>query len=386
MTRAESTVREIIDQESVGPRVESRDRYLAVSGFSQIPVARTDLLYIWDDYHREYLDFAQRDYPLGYRHPKVLNAVNDHLRYYLSTSGGDTHLLRWPVEYARNIVESLKAPDGEELRVLWAEGERDAVRIAVGLTCPDRTVAILDTGWHDWLATERSCRRVDPAFYDDDQTWDGVDCLLMTSVTTGMEFPDNYLPVVAAARARGIPVVFDESVTGFGRTGSLWGQHQAGIVPDLTVLGGPVGGGLPLGAVVATEDWLTDIPSRSPQAGNPLACCAGSMTLALVSVGAIDHVQDTAKVLADNLGQVTGQFPEMIEGHHGRGVLQALRLSYPSQAPRLVADCLSQGLHLPAARNAHIPVNPALICSTTEISRGVDIIAGVLMDWQAEFA
>lgn len=386
MTSSESTIREIIDQESVGPRVQSRDRYLAVSGLPQVPVSRTDLLYFWDDYHQEYLDFAQRDYPLGYRHPKVLSSVMDHLRYYLSTSGGDGHLLRWPVEYARNIVESLKAPDGEELRVLWAEGERDAVRIAVGLTSSDRTVAILNTGWHDWLTAERPCRTVDPDAYDDDRTWDGVGCLLMTSVTTGMEFPDNYLPVAAGARSRGIPVVFDESVTGFGRTGDLWGQHQAGVIPDLTVLGGPVGGGLPLGAVVTTGDWLTDIPSRSPQAGNPLACCAGSMTLDLVRIGALDHVQDSAKVLTENLEQITRQFPEVIEGHQGRGVLQALRLSYPPQASRLVTDCLNQGLHLPPARNAHIPINPALICSTTEIARGVDIIAGVLMDWQTEFA
>ncbi len=90
---------------------------------------------------------------------------------------------------------------------------------------------------------------------------------------------------IAALRKKcddtGALLILDEIQTGFGRTGTLWGFEQYGIVPDIVLLGKALGGGLPLGAFIASKtlmDFFTDQPVLghiSTFGGHPLSCAAG---------------------------------------------------------------------------------------------------------------
>ncbi|MFD7921487.1 diaminobutyrate--2-oxoglutarate transaminase family protein [Streptomyces sp. NPDC059740] len=87
--------------------------------------------------------------------------------------------------------------------------------------------------------------------------------------------------------ARDLPLVVDEVQTGVGRTGAFWGVDHAGVVPDVMVLSGAVGGSLPLAAIVHHEDLDAGAPGAPTGTfrGNQLAMAAGRATLAHVRRG-----------------------------------------------------------------------------------------------------
>jgi len=116
--------------------------------------------------------------------------------------------------------------------------------------------------------------------------------------------PDGYLSGAAeAVRRHGALLVADEVQTGFGRLGrSLWGFELEGVVPDLVVLGKPMGNGFPIGAVITTraiaDAFDTGMEFFSTFGGNPVACAAGN---AMLDVLFEEGLQGRAARLGDQL-------------------------------------------------------------------------------------
>ncbi len=104
-------------------------------------------------------------------------------------------------------------------------------------------------------------------------------------------------------RKHGILLVFDEVQTGFGRTGALFAAQRYGVVPDVLVLAKALGGGLPLGAIVAPRElhdrWLPGTHG-STFGGNPVSCAAGLATLQVV-------LEERLAERAERLGQVIAE-------------------------------------------------------------------------------
>lgn len=100
--------------------------------------------------------------------------------------------------------------------------------------------------------------------------------------------PAGFLaPAVEAARAAGGLFVADEVQPGFGRTGeAMWGFARHGLVPDLVVMGKPMGNGFPMGGVAAKPEWLARFGSRNGYfntfGGNPIAAAAGLAVLDVI--------------------------------------------------------------------------------------------------------
>src|SRR5258706_16194907 len=101
--------------------------------------------------------------------------------------------------------------------------------------------------------------------------------------------PDGFLRAIqSVARDHGALLFADEMITGFGRTGSMWGTDHEGVVPDIMTVGKGVGGGFPLAAVVSTEKltsakpWSNPSFSSSSYGGNPLASAAGLAALEII--------------------------------------------------------------------------------------------------------
>ena len=88
MTKPEETLRHVID-DTVLPRLQDYHAYLAAAGPHPIPVGRADLLYVWDEYRTEYLDWATQAHPFGHAHPIVTASQ-------ISDSGSDSgSLIAW---------------------------------------------------------------------------------------------------------------------------------------------------------------------------------------------------------------------------------------------------------------------------------------------------
>lgn len=384
MASPEDSIRRVID-ESVAARLSDQQSRMAIQVPDPLPLARADLLYLWDDYRTEMLDFAALNNPVGHRFGVAFNAVSDHQRYYSFTAPQGQHLLRWPVSYARALSESFSGSEDPPRQVLYAEGEREAVRMAVDLACRRTSrpnLAVIGTG-HDWLGQTWSYGwDFDPV----DALWEKLGAVLISPVDGENQVIRNGVVRrwMLAGREKGVPVIYDESRTGFGRLGVLWGQERSGLVADLTVLGGPVGGGLPLGAVIAAPEYFTGLwPSDvSPQAGHPWACAAGQSILEAVHPGVLGHVNDAAQALTTALDELVAQFPSRLSGHHGAGLLRGLRFGSLADAARFPVSARSHGLHLAPAVGPTVPLAPVLISSVHEVTRGVDLMADLMMSWE----
>jgi len=191
--------------------------------------------------------------------------------------------------------------------------------------------------------------------------------------------PGGYLEGLrAAADDFGALVIADEVQTGMGRTGCLFAYQQSGIQPDLVVLAKGLGGGFPVGAVIARKDIGTAMGPGSHGStfgGNPLAMAVANAVLdGLEAEGFLDTVQMRARLLDDHLQQLAARYPGMIEGLRGCGLLRGLRLADALPVADITAELRGlQLLCVPAADNV-LRLLPPLTVTTQEIEQASAIL------------
>jgi 4-aminobutyrate aminotransferase-like enzyme len=388
MTTSGREVREAVDQ-TLAPRRADYQDYLAFPVDNPLSVERAELLYVFDSYGNQYLDLSTAALvnPLGHANPDVLDRVLDHLRHYGHTTSYSHHLLRYQVEYATALTSTLQL-NGHTPRVLFAEGERDAVQTAIELaTYRSSGSGLLVLGDYDWLRPRflGSWTPLRSQLHVEDRDWHDVGAVLLDLVP-GSEPADKYWiqTLVDVAKQRKVPVIVDESRTGFGRTGTLWAFEQWSIDPDYVVLGGPVGGGLPFGAVVAPEDSFTHLPKPATLAGFPVAAAAGLAVFRQITPPLVAHVRDAGVAFETAVAELVSQFPHLISGQNGTGLLRSIGLSTSEAAQRFWSDAHMQGLLVdhPGASSS-VSYTPSLIISEEEIRRSVDAMANLLLDWES---
>jgi len=130
-------------------------------------------------------------------------------------------------------------------------------------------------------------------------------------------------------------LVFDESITGFGRTGALFAFEFFDVLPDVVVLGKGLGGGLPLSAVCASVSLWDDSALAAPSAtsssfgANPLSCAAGLATLEILTGdGFLDEVRDVACHAARRLVELAEASPSVSRAR-GAGLMLGFDLVDP---------------------------------------------------------
>jgi 4-aminobutyrate aminotransferase-like enzyme len=118
---------------------------------------------------------------------------------------------------------------------------------------------------------------------------------------------------VDAVRAAGGLYIADEVQPGFGRTGEhMWGFERHGVVPDIVIMGKPMGNGFPMGGVVIKPELLTDFGTRAGYfntfGGNPVAAAAGLAVLETLQMeGLQQNAQETGQYLRDGIAAVAHQ-------------------------------------------------------------------------------
>ncbi|CAN5523060.1 acetylornithine transaminase [soil metagenome] len=176
----------------------------------------------------------------------------------------------------------------------------------------------------------------------------------------------------------GLLLIVDEIQTGIGRTGTLFNYEQAGIAPDIMTLGKGIGGGVPLGALLATNHAA--VFEHGDQGGtfngNPLMCAAGLAVLTHIAEPAfLKAVRDHGLFLADELQRISARHG--LGGVRGSGLLLALDLKRPIAAA-VVAAALEDGLLLNAPRPDALRLMPALNVSRAEISQMIALLDAIL--------
>jgi acetylornithine/N-succinyldiaminopimelate aminotransferase len=181
------------------------------------------------------------------------------------------------------------------------------------------------------------------------------------------------------ADANRTALVFDEVQCGMGRTGALWCHEHSGITPDIMTVAKPVGGGLPLGAVICRDAIVECIQPGdhgTTFGGNPLACALGCVVLKEVTKKSfLRAVRDKGGYLAGKLDALKFKFPA-VEGVRGRGLLLGVR--FGSDPAPVVKTCKERGLLLIKAEHHTVRFLPPLTVTKKEIDKAVGIFENAL--------
>ena len=182
----------------------------------------------------------------------------------------------------------------------------------------------------------------------------------------------------ALTEEHGLLLIFDEIQTGMGRTGKLFHYQHAEIEPDIMTLGKGIGGGVPLAALLATEQasCFEHGDQGGTFNGNPLMCAAGSAVLAEVSKPEfLKAAVDAGLFLESELQKLSARHG--LGEVRGRGLLLALDLKLPI-GPALVAQALPAGLLLNSPQPDALRFMPALNVTREEISAMIDGLDAIL--------
>ena len=173
--------------------------------------------------------------------------------------------------------------------------------------------------------------------------------------------------------ATGTLLVFDEVQCGVARTGKLFAHEWAGVTPDVMMVAKGIGGGFPLGAVLATENAASGMIAGthgSTYGGNPLGCAIGAKMIEIVTApGFLDAVSRKAGFLRQRLEGLVAAHPDIFEEVRGQGLMLGLRCKLPP-GDVVKAAYAQHLLTVPAADNV-LRLLPALTISEDDMAEAV---------------
>ncbi|MCW8836125.1 MAG: aspartate aminotransferase family protein [Rhodospirillales bacterium] len=181
----------------------------------------------------------------------------------------------------------------------------------------------------------------------------------------------------AAADEFGLLLIFDEVQTGMGRTGTLFAHQAADVAPDVMALAKGLGGGFPIGAILATEKaaiGMTPGTHGSTFGGNPLASAVANAVLDIVEGdGFLDHVREVAAYLRAGLEKLAASNPKIIKCVRGEGLLLGVECVVPNGD--LVKRALDNGLVTIVAGGNVVRLLPPLIIEKHHVDEALEILA-----------
>ncbi len=419
------------------------DRHLVRYGAAFTPriIERAEGSYVYDDQGNAILDFTsgQMSAVLGHAHPDIVAAVTravanlDHL-----FSG---MVSRPVVEFAERLTGTLPpALSKVFLLTTGAESNEAAIKMAKRYTGGYEIVSF-DRSWHGMTSGAAAAtysagrrgygppapgnmtlpspnayrspfRRADGS-YDweaeldygfgliDRQSSGGLAAALVEPILSSggiIDPPAGYLAALKRrCEERGMLLIADEAQTGLGRTGAMYAFERDGIVPDILTLSKTLGAGLPVAAVVTSEEIEEVCHSRgflffTTHASDPLAALVGSTVLQVVER---DGLVERAAVLGARLRERLLELQrrhEVVGDVRGRGLLQGIELVTDRETKQpaeklgqsVTAACLRRGLHMNIVQlpgmGGIFRIAPPLTLGDDELDRGMSILDEALAE------
>jgi len=201
--------------------------------------------------------------------------------------------------------------------------------------------------------------------------------------------PQGFLRAVQAiAKEHDALLIADEMLTGFGRTGRMWGCDHDGVVPDVLTVGKGIGGGFPLSGVISTDELTGAKPFANPSGssssygGNPLAAAAGLASLEIIVKE--DLATNAERVGAAMLARLQGlqEKYRFVGDVRGKGLMLGVELVrdratkelLPKEVTQaLYQECLRRGL-VTMCYSPIIRINPPLIIDEATAMEGLAIL------------
>jgi 4-aminobutyrate aminotransferase-like enzyme len=211
--------------------------------------------------------------------------------------------------------------------------------------------------------------------------------------------PPEWLPAIRSlANELDALLIVDEMITGFGRTGKMFGFEHTETQADVITIGKGFGAGYPVTGVVTTPDiakaepWSKPSSSSSSYGGNPLAAAAALATVeTLLEENLVENVERVGALMMARLQRMQERF-DFIGDVRGKGLLIGLDLvaDRESREPlptslteRLYKRCVDRGL-LVMAYGARVRINPPLILTEEEANAGLDMLEASFAELESE--
>jgi acetylornithine/N-succinyldiaminopimelate aminotransferase len=176
----------------------------------------------------------------------------------------------------------------------------------------------------------------------------------------------------------GLLLALDEVQTGMGRSGKLWAHQWAGIEPDVMSAAKGIGGGFPLGAILAKEKVARHLKPGThgtTYGGSPLACAAGNAVLDVVlAEGFLDGVDRVGRHLWRGLLDLAERHPLVVEDVRGAGLLLGVKLRPEVNNGEMQSACVAEGLLTVAAGMNVLRLAPPLIITEREADEALSLL------------
>lgn len=376
------------------------------SNFPRIlEILKAEGLYLYDVEGKAYLDlvsgFAVSS--IGHRHPKVIDAIKNQLDKYLHlTVYGE--FVQAPQVLLAQKLGSVLPPTLSSVYYTnsGAEACEGALKLAKKYTNRSHIIAFKNSyhgSTHGALSVmgneyyKQAYRPLLPdiefikfnAFADLERITNQTACVIIEAIQgeAGVQVPDVIYMQALRTRCNqtGTLLIFDEIQTGFGRTGKLFAFEHYNITPDILLLAKAMGGGMPIGAFIASKtimDALKENPILghiTTFGGHPVSCAAA---LASLNVILDDNLMEGISE-KENLFKTLLVHPK-IKKVRGKGLMLSIQLTTFYEVESISKKCIKNGLiidwflHCDTA----LRIAPPLTITTTEIKKACEIILKAL--------
>ncbi|MBI2274203.1 MAG: aspartate aminotransferase family protein [Bacteroidetes bacterium] len=334
-----------------------------------IEMVKAEGIYLWDKEGKKYVDLIAgfSVCNIGHSHPKVVKAVQEQAAQYMHLIVYGEFIESPQIAYAKLLTDLLPP----SLNCVYftnsgAEATEGAMKLAKRVTGRSKIIAF-NKAYHgstqgalSVMGDEYWRNAFRPLLpdvyhydYNDDAVLAEIDsctaCVIVETVQaeSGVTAPSKeWLQAIRQkCDAHCVLLILDEIQAGFGRTGSLWAFEQMGIVPDILLLGKALGGGMPLGAFVASQRMMHTLTYDpvlghiTTFGGHPVSCAAGKAALEVLLEGNyIKAVDEKEKVLLKQLVH-----PAIVSRQHC-GLWMALQFASEKIAQSVVHQCVQNGL------------------------------------------
>ena len=372
-----------------------------------IEMVKASGIHIWDVEGRQYLDMISgfSVCNIGHSHPAVVKAVQEQATQYMHLIVYGEFIEAPQTAYAKLLTDHLPP----SLNCVYftnsgTEATEGAMKLAKRITGRSKMIAFTK-GYHGSTQGAVSVmgdeywrnafRPLLPDIFHYDyhsrEVIDAIDstttCVIMETVQaeSGISTPSKEW--IQAIRRKCdehcVLLILDEIQAGFGRTGSLWAFEQFGIVPDILLLGKALGGGMPLGAFIASQKLMNAL-THDPVlghittfGGHPVSCAAGKAAFEVLQQGKyIGEVKRKEKLLIEQLSH-----PAIIS-HQSFGLWMSLQFASAEINQAIIHQCIQNGLITDWFLFApdRMRIAPPLIITDEEIKKMCEIILKSIND------
>lgn len=326
-------------------------------------------IHLWDNNGKQYIDMISgfSVCNIGHSHSKVVKAVQDQVAEYMHLIVYGEYIESPQTQYAKLLTDNLPGV----LNCIYftnsgTEATEGAMKLAKRVTNRSKIIAF-NKAYHgstqgalSVMGDEYWRNAFRPLLPDvhhfEYNSWDVLAAIDSKTACVIMEIVQAESGITVASKdwihairkkcdEHCVLLIVDEIQSGFGRTGSLWAFEQFDIIPDILLLGKALGGGMPLGAFIASKALMSTL-SHDPVlghittfGGHPVSCAAGKAALEVLLEGNyIGEVKRKEKIILEHLVHPS------ILSYRSSGLWMSLQFSSDEINRKIVHQCIQNGL------------------------------------------